>query len=235
MRSIVDRWREGRARNRLGHVATRIVTWVHDIRFADPTQRAAIDHVYDDLRNMDDRIQRYASASEQVRHQVRRELEQRIERTRPGNTSPAVIATLTILGTGITLLLTYVLGLLNGWFVLAAAATDPATGRTNGISQSQVTSMLGGTGNVVLVAAIGLAFVSWIVVSTARDRDRLRATHKVWLDTYTDVEVAPRRRKPSIQSWLRTRIVSDPARSAAKRADASVTITQVAKRYAIND
>ncbi|MCX7523418.1 hypothetical protein OSC27_14175 [Microbacterium sp. STN6] len=207
MRSIVDRWRESRTRNRLGHVAARVVTWVHDIRFADPAQRAAIDHVYDDLRNMDDRIQRYMSASEQVRHQVRRELQQRIERTRPGNTSPAVIATLTILGTAITLLLTYVLGLLNGWFVLAAAATDPSTGQTNGINQSQVTTLLGGTGNVVLLAGIGLAFVSWIVVSTARDRDRLRATHLVWLDTYTDVEVTLKRSKRSIQSWLHARMI----------------------------
>ncbi|SEI09311.1 MULTISPECIES: hypothetical protein [unclassified Leifsonia] len=87
---------------------------------------------------MDERIQRYASAPEPVRHQARRELQQRIECAQPGNTSPAVVAPLTILDTTITLLMTFVLGLLNGWFVLAATATDPTTGLTHGASKPRL-------------------------------------------------------------------------------------------------
>lgn len=175
-------------RGYISRIAKSTVGWAYDIRYSDPVQRAAIDHVHDDLRIMDDRIHRYKSAPESVRHQARRELQLRVERANPGNTSPALIATLTILGTAITLVLTFVLGLLNGWFGLAAAATDPNTGQTHGVTSSQVTTMLGGTGKVILVAAAALVLLSWFVVSSARDRDRLRATYQVWLDAYTSIE-----------------------------------------------
>ncbi|WP_025159507.1 hypothetical protein [Leifsonia aquatica] len=89
---------------------SRVVAWVQDTRYADPTQRGAIDHVHDDLQRMEDRILRYRTAAAPVRHHAHRELQQRIERARPGNTSPAVVATFTILGATITLILTFVVG-----------------------------------------------------------------------------------------------------------------------------
>jgi hypothetical protein len=115
---------------------------------------------------------------------VIRELEHQIEVHKPGNASPALSGLVAVFGTTITLIGAVFLAVYNGWFGLVTALTDPATGQVHGITATESNSVVGGITPAIIWFAICFVAVGLGAFFTARNRDKQRATSRVWLRTY---------------------------------------------------
>lgn len=174
----IPRWQRAIGRAYNGYLA---------VRYRDPIQRQAQAHLHNDLTFMDSRIASFASASRPVQQQVIRQLHHSIEYRKPGNSSPALSGLVAVIGTTITLIGAIYLAIYNGWFGLLAALTDPSTGQVHGLTASQSDSVVGGLAPAILGCSAAFVGVGLVAFWAARNRDRERATCRIWLEAYKKV------------------------------------------------
>lgn len=155
-------------------------------RYRDPVQREAQTHLHDDLTFVDKRIADFIAAPGPVQRQVVRELNQKIEFRKPGNSSPAMSGLVAIAGTTVTLIGAIYLAVYNGWFSMLAAVTDPKTGQIHGVTPAQSSSVMGGISAGIVWWGIGFVVFGLLIFWAARSRDKERATSRVWLKAYED-------------------------------------------------
>jgi hypothetical protein len=164
-------------------------TWLR-FRYRDPVQRAAQDHVHDDLARVEARLESFAAEDESVRRQVLMELDRRIELLGPGRSAPAWSSMIQGLVAAVTIFGTLLLAVFNGWFNAVMTMVDDETGALRWVTQQQVSETVSAVQTPIMWALFGMLTLVVLTLIGAAEKDGKRGVSRAWLKEFSASEMS---------------------------------------------